>query len=228
MDYIKRVIQPWYQKAPVTTCQILGGVGLYASSFLIPIESVLFHARLVNAGELYRIPFSLACLGTSAWQVIQRCLSLFYYQMPLEKQINEDHAGQTNFLTVQCYLMLSLVSMELLLFPDSNLTQQGYWSVLSPYALYPILEFANRWLWAMVSHPSQVMTIGLIRLEPIYVPLVMTLFQDSLFTCFKGLTCALLVGHLLQLKRYNGKPAVAWFVDYCQDWIDWFYQVSKA
>ncbi|KAJ2986515.1 hypothetical protein HDV02_006684, partial [Globomyces sp. JEL0801] len=52
-----------------------------------------------------------------------------------------------------------------------------------------------------------------VRLEPVLVPLAM-LVMDGFGTwtaTLKGLATAIVVGQVLQVKRWNGQPAVKWF-----------------
>ncbi|KAJ3309210.1 hypothetical protein HDV04_006317 [Boothiomyces sp. JEL0838] len=241
----KKQIRKIAKESPITFIQIGLGITIHLISLttLISPTKLLFHSKLLeNPVNSYRVLTSFLVLGTTLFDVGKRSLSLFYTQAPLEAMFDqplkppgrypdeEDDEkfvlGKPNFrfLTMQLMMMGMIVSIETLVFPNFNLTKKGGIIKVFPYTLYPILEHAIQWMWAMCTDERQTVAIaGFIRLEPVLVPLAMWALSgfDNGVSLLKGLAVAVSVGQVLQIKRWNGEDAVSWFAYISKSWYKW-------
>ncbi|RKO99360.1 hypothetical protein CXG81DRAFT_27867 [Caulochytrium protostelioides] len=91
--------------------------------------------------------------------------------------------------------------------------------ILYPYALYPTLEHAMRWLWAMLDDRPFVLFFSTIPVPPILLPLLLTLFAGrggswgGLGTMTKGAVAAVFAASALNLRRRSGERVDGWVSD---------------
>ncbi|KAJ3268640.1 hypothetical protein HDV01_002515 [Terramyces sp. JEL0728] len=241
---VKKQTRKLAKESPVTFIQIGLGLAIHLFSFasIISPAKLLFHSKLVeNPVNSYRVLTSFLVLGTTLFDVGKRAVSLYYTQAPLEAMFDqplkppgrypEDDdekfvlgAPKWKFLTMQLMMMGMIVSIETLLFPTFNLTKKGGVVKIFPYTLYPILEHAVQWMWAMCTDERQTVAIaGVFRLEPVLVPLAMWTLSgfDNGLSLIKGLAVAVSVGQILKIKRWNGEDAVSWFAYISKSWYKW-------
>ncbi|EGF79302.1 hypothetical protein BATDEDRAFT_89933 [Batrachochytrium dendrobatidis JAM81] len=128
------------------------------------------------------------------------------------------------FLQTQLISAGIIVTIELLLAQNSHSRQVGNYLHLFPYTLYPTLEHSMRWLWAMTAHDRESIPImGVVRLEPVMIPLVMCAMGgfSSITATVKGLLAAIVAAKILDIRRWNGEPAVDWFHAVALSWCEW-------
>ncbi|KAI8912602.1 hypothetical protein EDD86DRAFT_201808, partial [Gorgonomyces haynaldii] len=207
-EFFSKQIKRFYAASPITSIQMGAGLGLHFATVLVAPAHFLFHPKLIQ--QFYRIPTSLLMLSTQTWDAAQKAFQLFYYQAPMESAMNE--MDKNMFLETQLVIAAMVVGMELLFFSKSNIIRQGRSVIVTPYLLYPILEQANRWLWAMTTHPSNVTNVFGFALQPLHVTLIMSFAGGwhSLLNSVKGLAISLLCAQTLSLKRWNGEQCVNW------------------
>ncbi|KAL2914074.1 hypothetical protein HK105_206332 [Polyrhizophydium stewartii] len=264
--------------APMTTLQILVGLGLHAATATgaAPAGALLFHPRLVLPphAQWYRIPLAFMTLGLSTPDVLQRVVGLFYWQAPFEQDMARAPpaaAGQSvpgsfpqaggsggggaggaspaarggfvqgvveyvrainpRFLKTQLVAAAVIVAMELALSQNAHARQQGGMLHLFPYTLYPVLEHAMRWLWAMTAHEREAIPVmGIVRIEPVMIPLAMMVMGGfgSVASTAKGLAAAFVAARVLDLRRWNGEPAADWFRGVALAWYRWIAAQAAA
>ncbi|KAI8925636.1 hypothetical protein BC831DRAFT_460055 [Entophlyctis helioformis] len=128
------------------------------------------------------------------------------------------------FLQMQLVTAAVIVAVELSVFQNSRTRHDGVFLHLFPYTLYPVLEHAMRWLWAMTADERQsIVLFGILRLEPVMVPLATCALGGfgSLPSTGKGLFAAVVAARILDLRRWNGEPAVDWFWQVAKSWSEW-------
>ncbi|KAJ3016472.1 hypothetical protein HKX48_004012 [Thoreauomyces humboldtii] len=95
--------------------------------------------------------------------------------------------------------------------------------LLFPYSLYPSMEHALRWLWAITT-PTNTMTVfGVLPVRPVYLPLALCALGAfaAWKEMLKGLVAAVVVGKIMDLRRDDGENAVDWLYDTATSWVDW-------
>ena len=136
------------------------------------------------------------------------------------------------FLAIQLLSAAIIVAIELSLLQNTRIHHEGLFLHIFPYTLYPILEHAIRWLWAITANDrDSVPVFGFLRLEPVYIPFIACGLSgfSSLSTTIKGLATALLTSKVLDLKRWNGQSAFDWFCDFGVSWYKWIsIQISSS
>ncbi|KAJ1564045.1 hypothetical protein HK405_015985 [Cladochytrium tenue] len=147
---------------------------------------------------------------------------------------------ENRFLHTQLVAAAAIAAMELLLRPDPRpflLNSGGEESpsvlIVFPYSLFPVLEQANRWLWALTdAQDRDVLLLGMVPVRPVYVPLAMALTSGPAgwLASLKGLAAALLAARALGLRRGNS-PDDDLVVDYAarlaNSWRRWLIAVGS-
>ncbi|KAI8823757.1 uncharacterized protein EV422DRAFT_368907 [Fimicolochytrium jonesii] len=90
----------------------------------------------------------------------------------------------------------------------SNITQHLPSAITSmflfPYSLFPPLEHALRWLWALTAPTTTATTVlGVVPIKPVYLPLALCAMGgfSSWKDMLKGLVAALVVGKIMDVRR---------------------------
>ncbi|KAJ3179461.1 hypothetical protein HDU85_004871 [Gaertneriomyces sp. JEL0708] len=268
---------------PLTTLHAACGASLHICQLvgLISYRAILFHPRLVTGSQwqLHRVVTSFMVLGGSVVDVVQRAVSMFFWQAPLEKWFDGDgdlirngaivRAGtnrrkpsgarksivewlvtDNQFLRAQVLACAVLVGLELALFRrDSHMlknTAPGFASLaaitgtevplalgeilLFPYSMFPNLEYAFRWLWAITDNEEEHRLFGIIAIRPVYLPIALCALGglSAWKPMMKGLVAALIVSKVMDLRRADQQKAVDWAFKVIADWFHWGTRLTSS
>ncbi|KAI8995067.1 hypothetical protein BC832DRAFT_525529, partial [Gaertneriomyces semiglobifer] len=243
---------------PLTTLHAACGASLHICQMvgLISYRAILFHPRLVTGSQwqLHRVVTSFMVLGGSVVDVVQRAVSMFFWQAPLEKWFDGDgdlirngvivRAGtnrrkpsgarksivewlvtDNRFLRAQVLACAVLVGLELALFRrDSHMLKNTAPEILLfPYSMFPNLEYAFRWLWAITDNEEEHRLFGIIAIRPVYLPIALCALGgfSAWKPMIKGLVAALIVSKVMDLRRADQQKAVDWAFKVIADWFHW-------
>ncbi|KAJ3117531.1 hypothetical protein HK098_006238 [Nowakowskiella sp. JEL0407] len=106
---------------------------------------------------------------------------------------------------------------------DINLLGTPSSYLIFPYTLFPNLEYATRWTWALTTQEREVIMFGVLPVKPVYLPIVlcgMGGFQQFP-ALIKGFFASLVVSKAMQLKRFDGEFVAEWTIRLCMDWYYW-------
>ncbi|KAI9099551.1 hypothetical protein DFS34DRAFT_649265 [Phlyctochytrium arcticum] len=131
------------------------------------------------------------------------------------------------FLTAQLLAAVTLLSLEFIApaipsRPSSNL--------IFPYPMYPAMEYALRWIWALTTVSAPVSLFGVVQLQPVYMPMALCVV-GGLTTwklMVKGLIAALVVCGTMDLRRDDGQTAVSYFSSKVHAWWSWLANVAAG
>ncbi|KAJ3168182.1 hypothetical protein HDU88_001620 [Geranomyces variabilis] len=95
--------------------------------------------------------------------------------------------------------------------------------LIYPYSLYPSLEHAVRWLWAMTTETNTMTVFGVLPVRPVYLPLALCALGGfaAWKEMLKGLVAAVVVGKLMDLRRRDGENATDWLQRTAVGWVLW-------
>ncbi|KAJ3153653.1 hypothetical protein HDU86_005151 [Geranomyces michiganensis] len=95
--------------------------------------------------------------------------------------------------------------------------------LIYPYSLYPSLEHAVRWLWAMTTETNTMTVFGVLPVRPVYLPFALCALGGfvSWKEMLKGLVAAAVVGKLMDLRRRDGENATDWLQRTAVGWLVW-------
>ncbi|OAJ42638.1 hypothetical protein BDEG_26067 [Batrachochytrium dendrobatidis JEL423] len=255
-SYAKAQADKVARSAPLTTLQIICGIGLHAVTLfgILPSANLLFHPRLIMPphGQVYRIPSSFLVLGLTTYDVLQRAIGLAFWQAPFEQSMptyqgssrpwipssssastNETPsakpypAGTSKSSPASRPVMPEHSAGSMVKKSPAWASLLAYIQHINPKFLQTQLisaEHSMRWLWAMTAHDRESIPImGVVRLEPVMIPLVMCAMGgfSSITATVKGLLAAIVAAKILDIRRWNGEPAVDWFHAVALSWCEW-------
>ncbi|KAJ3208202.1 hypothetical protein HDU67_006949 [Dinochytrium kinnereticum] len=97
--------------------------------------------------------------------------------------------------------------------------------VLFPYSLYPLLEHTIRWLWALTDQDQDVKLFGVLPINPVYLPIVMTAFGgfSAWKEMLKGFLVAVATSHLFKIRRggEEGELVPSYLIRLGKSWQQW-------
>ncbi|KAJ3090908.1 hypothetical protein HK102_002293 [Quaeritorhiza haematococci] len=91
---------------------------------------------------------------------------------------------------------------------------------VTPYLMYPSLEYSTRWLWAFTEQSGTILLFNILPLKPIYVPLAVCLSGGltGWKSLLKGLVAGVVVAGVFDLRRVDGEPVVDWLTRFAREW----------
>jgi hypothetical protein len=148
--------------------------------------------------------------------------------MGKRKSMVEWLVTQNRFLRMQALAAVTMVGLEVILYRDPPPLNplMGGGILVFPYSLFPLLEHTMRWIWALTDLHGEIKLLGMIPLQPVYAPLVvsaMSGFATWKYT-FKGLLGAIVVARAMGLRRggEGGEYVHEYMYHLGMRWYRWF------
>jgi hypothetical protein len=152
--------------------------------------------QLKYSGLNYTIFTGFCCYG-NAFQVLKRVYGLYTYQQPIERQYSQ-------------FPKLLMIKIGLTIGS----------SIVFGTELYPVLEQAMRWTWALTSDSKPLQINGWISIPPPLFPITLSFMENSFVECLIGLGISLGTVYFLELKR--GDETV---INYAQKTYEYYYSI---
>ncbi|TPX68916.1 hypothetical protein SpCBS45565_g02859 [Spizellomyces sp. 'palustris'] len=154
------------------------------------------------------------------------------------KNVLEWLVTDNHFLRAQLLAGVVLVGIELALYraPPAPVSTTSFLTtatpslLLFPYSLYPNLEYAFRWLWAITTPSTSLTLFGVLPIQPVYIPLCLCALGGfgAWKAMLKGLVAAMVVGKVMDLRRIGGDNAVDWLWKTIVGWAAWGQAVASG
>lgn len=213
--------------APFTTIQASIALLIQLLSVLgvVKLSDLLFNSTLILDGEIWRVVSGFLVMGLGGLEVVKKVGTLYYCQIALEQLYSPSHDSNSEKFELgpisPAFFQLAGLSATFVALGELFVFGRGI-----SYTVYPILEQAIRWIWALTADERTSIHIMGINLDPVYVPLALLCVDgfSSFSECGKGLVVALAVCQVLDIKRWNGKSALK----FLQAKIEWWTKFIKA
>ncbi|KAJ1547629.1 hypothetical protein HK096_001843, partial [Nowakowskiella sp. JEL0078] len=99
-----------------------------------------------------------------------------------------------------------------------------------PYTMFPNLEYATRWLWALTTMEREIVMFGVLPVQPVYLPIVLCGMGGFAHwkALVKGFLATLIVTHIMEVERFDGENVTEWTLRLLRDWYSWTKETVQS